>query len=85
MSIKVPRTAAGAWSALQDALEDQPSTPCRASRDPELWWQHATAEAAGSLCVGCPVVMECGRYADAAGERWGTWAGEWRGRGDAAS
>ncbi|WP_346007162.1 WhiB family transcriptional regulator [Janibacter terrae] len=69
------------WEALQEALGGVGrSVPCRASRDPELWWSLETLAEAAELCAGCPVAVECGRYAVAAGERWGVWAGRWRGR-----
>lgn len=39
---------------------------------PEGRGRHARAAA---LCAGCPVLAECGAYADAAHERWHIWGG----------
>jgi hypothetical protein len=34
-----------------------------------------TTDQAEALCHGCPIIMECYRYADAADESWGIWGG----------
>lgn len=82
--VGVSPAAARQWASLQDALDDQPSTPCRAHRDPDLWWSWASSEEASALCWSCPVLAECGAFAAADGVRWGTWAGRWHGREDGA-
>ena len=40
-----------------------------------LWLSEDAAERAeaAQLCVGCPVLVECGQAAEARGERFGTW------------
>lgn len=80
MSIRVPASAMGEWTALQDALQDAgESVPCR-TRDTELWWpqQQIGAVEAAALCRGCPVLAECDAYAVAAREPRGVWGGRSR-------
>ncbi|MFC5998278.1 WhiB family transcriptional regulator [Quadrisphaera sp. GCM10027208] len=57
-------------------LDDTGTTwPCRNRGD--LWYSDDADEraAAAELCAPCPALDECGRYAAAARERHGVWAG----------
>src|SRR4051812_8252503 len=51
--------------------------PCR-TFDPDLWFSDAPAELelAKSLCVDCPVRVECLAGAVERAEPWGVWGGE---------
>ena len=55
----------------------QSQLPCR-SFDPDLWFSDAPAELelAKSLCVDCPVRVECLAGALERSEPWGVWGGE---------
>lgn len=63
----------GRLTELADAGIDW---PCRDSGD--LWFADDVDEraAAAELCVTCPALAACARYADAADERHGVWAGK---------
>lgn len=70
--------ALAAWLELARAIDDAGGhTPCE--RDPELWFskgsQPERVEAALFGCEVCLVRTPCGRYGEAAGERWGIWGG----------
>jgi hypothetical protein len=43
----------------------------------ELWLSESEPERAEAarLCIGCPVITECGAAAAANDERWGVWGG----------
>jgi WhiB family redox-sensing transcriptional regulator len=51
--------------------------PCR-TFDPDLWFSDAPAELelAKSLCIDCPVRVECLAGAVERAEPWGVWGGE---------
>jgi hypothetical protein len=73
-SLGIPDGARPKWAALGYALTDARVTiPCADSDDwtderPEIRFK------ASRQCGGCPVLAECGSYADAAKERHGVWA-----------
>lgn len=56
---------------LADAL-------CRAAVEPDLWAEWTLRDEAAAVCRDCPVIAECGEWADATGAR-GTWGGRWHG------
>jgi WhiB family transcriptional regulator, redox-sensing transcriptional regulator len=62
------------------AIED---VPCRRF-DPDLWFADAPAELelAKSLCLDCPVQVECLAGAIERAEPWGVWGGEIFERGE---
>ncbi|GAB3603290.1 hypothetical protein GCM10027586_06250 [Kineococcus gypseus] len=71
-----PSQADTEYRTLQDALDDLDQlTPCQ--QEPELWFSDDRAERAraADACLDCPLFGPCGAYADAARERFGTWAG----------
>lgn len=73
-TLRVPEAALPEWDRLSRLLIDyQP--PC--THKPEQWWSFDPddIEAAVVGCYRCRVLAECGRYADAAGEPFGVWAG----------
>jgi WhiB family redox-sensing transcriptional regulator len=55
----------------------QVELPCR-TYDPDLWFAEnpAELEVAKSLCVECPLRVECLAGALERGEPWGVWGGE---------
>jgi WhiB family transcriptional regulator, redox-sensing transcriptional regulator len=63
-----------------EVLED---VPCRRF-DPDLWFADAPAELelAKSLCLDCPVQVECLAGALERAEPWGVWGGEIFERGE---
>ncbi|MGN6243725.1 MAG: WhiB family transcriptional regulator [Motilibacteraceae bacterium] len=63
------------WHALADAL-DEVATPCQ-GEDRELWFAGKPKDRAiaADRCFDCTVLAACHEYAEAAGERWGVWAG----------
>jgi len=75
----IPANAVPAWRALSAALRDV-EPPC--ADDPELWCSYDAdeREAACHRCQPCPALAACGRYADAAQESLGVWAGHDRTR-----
>ena len=78
VELGIATAAAGTFRSLAAALGrlDQP-TPCYA--DPETWTSPGVdpeaAALAEQLCRRCPVLAECGQFADANHERSGIWAG----------
>lgn len=72
----VPREARTQWEALGEALSDLPTpVPCQ-SPDRDLWAGNpASQRRAAARCLDCPVMIACGDYAVAAGERHGVWGG----------
>lgn len=70
-------SAMSAWRALSAALVEV-AQPCAVN--PDLWFGTTASEvqAAAEGCGRCPVLLECGAYADAAEERHGVWAGQCR-------
>jgi len=75
--VPIRPAALPAWRALQDVLDEVGgAVPCR-GRNAD-WWTSNNAEhreAAAYRCAGCPITMHCARYAEAAREKFGTWAG----------
>lgn len=73
-TLHIPASARPAWDRLTRALVDY-EPPC--SHDPDSWWatDPESVEVAVSGCRRCQVLRACGAYADAAGERYGVWAG----------
>jgi len=59
------------------SVELDADVPCRRF-DPDLWFSDAPAELelAKSLCVDCPVRVECLAGAVERSEPWGVWGGE---------
>lgn len=71
------RTMTLALSPLDPRVEGDVEMPCRRF-DPDLWFADAPAELelAKSLCVDCPVRIECLAGAVERAEPWGVWGGE---------
>jgi WhiB family redox-sensing transcriptional regulator len=67
----------GVDRALAPASAVKSDLPCR-TFDPDLWFSDAPAELelAKSLCVDCPVRVECLAGAVERAEPWGVWGGE---------
>jgi hypothetical protein len=57
-------------------------THCSDAGTSTLWVSDFEAERAqpARLCVGCPVIVECGAAADELGEKWYVWGGKDYGR-----
>ena len=60
----------------------QAQAACR-DEDPDLFFPTAgnvakTVAQATAICDRCPVLADCGTYADAADEAWGVWGGKLR-------
>lgn len=72
---KAPAEFMALHHALLDLEVNGDRTPCQ--RDPEPYHSDAPGERAeaAEACGSCPVITACATYADAAGERWGVWAG----------
>jgi WhiB family transcriptional regulator, redox-sensing transcriptional regulator len=66
-----------AYAMLADGEVDESQLPCR-SQDPELFFAESPAdvEYAKSLCLDCPVRMQCLAGALERREPWGVWGGE---------
>lgn len=66
-----------AYAVIADAEVDEQELPCR-SHDPELFFAESPAdvERAKSLCLDCPVRMQCLAGALDRREPWGVWGGE---------
>jgi len=66
-----------AFAPLDHSVETDNDVPCRRF-DPDLWFAESPAELelAKSLCVDCPVRVECLAGALERGEPWGVWGGE---------
>jgi WhiB family redox-sensing transcriptional regulator len=66
-----------AYAMLADGEVDESQLPCR-SQDPELFFAESPAdvENAKSLCLDCPVRMQCLAGALERREPWGVWGGE---------
>jgi WhiB family transcriptional regulator, redox-sensing transcriptional regulator len=66
-----------AFAPLDQQVELDVDVPCRRF-DPDLWFAESPAELelAKSLCVDCPVRVECLAGALERGEPWGVWGGE---------
>ncbi|MCM3554534.1 WhiB family transcriptional regulator [Janibacter melonis] len=61
---------------LDEALEEHRGrVPCRTLDAPEAWFERESFAVAAAACRRCPILEQRGAYADAAGERWGVWAG----------
>lgn len=80
---QIPAEARGAWDDLAAALEVAGQVPCRVSSTPGVWFatSPAAAELALLACLGCPAMVACGVYADAAREPDGVWGGRLRRHG----
>src|SRR3712207_4272896 len=67
----------GADRARATARAVKSELPCR-TFDPDLWFSDAPAELelAKSMCVDCPVRVECLAGAVERAEPWGVWGGE---------
>lgn len=78
MSATVPIKAVAMplWLRLQTAVMEASNVPCGGA-DGDLWTSELPEEreAATYRCTGCPVVEMCSRYAEAAREKFGVWAG----------
>ena len=63
-------------TTLADLAATTAGLPCRTT-DPELWFSTSTVERAEAArqCHGCPLLLDCMRYALAADERYGVWGG----------
>lgn len=84
MAHVVPAAASAEWARLTDrASACLEVLPC-AGHGREYWFgSRLEQETAARACLECPLMVECGQYADAARERHGVWGGrtEWeRGR-----
>lgn len=66
-----------AYALTADGLVEEQELPCR-SHDPELFFAESPSdvEMAKSLCVDCPVRMQCLAGARERREPWGVWGGE---------
>lgn len=67
------------WYNLQVGLKDV-VTPCQENDDSHRVYSGEMThtidqELAERLCYGCPLIMECYQYANAADESWGIWGG----------
>lgn len=62
---------------LDETVETGVDLPCR-TYDPDLWFADSPAdlEVAKSLCVDCPLRVECLAGALERREPWGVWGGE---------
>ncbi len=73
-------TALTALSALADLTQrvNDEQLPCRVN-DPELFFADSPAdvEYAKTLCLDCPVRLDCLTGAIERHEPWGVWGGEW--------
>lgn len=74
-------TYAALGQAIRSARDRGEAVPCLGG-DSEAWTSDVPAEQdrAADGCYDCPALALCGRYADLAGERFGTWGGVTRGR-----
>lgn len=74
-SLGVPEHALTAWRALHERITATGPTPCTGA-DADRW-NGTTAEQrwAAGRCIDCPALIQCGTYADTAGERHGVWGG----------
>ena len=66
-----------AFAPLDQAVEVDVEVPCRRF-DPDLWFADSPAELelAKSMCLDCPVRVECLAGAVDRSEPWGVWGGE---------
>jgi WhiB family transcriptional regulator, redox-sensing transcriptional regulator len=66
-----------AYAVFADGEVDEQELPCR-SNDPELFFAESPTdvELAKSLCLDCPVRMQCLAGALERREPWGVWGGE---------
>lgn len=66
-----------ALTLFDTPIEQAVDIPCR-KFDPDLWFSDAPAELelAKSLCIDCPVRVECLAGALDRAEPWGVWGGE---------
>jgi len=66
-----------AFAPLDQAVEVDVEVPCRRF-DPDLWFADSPAELelAKSMCLDCPVRVECLAGALDRSEPWGVWGGE---------
>lgn len=79
-TVPIRPAARPAWLRLQAAIDAAGPTVCR-DRDEWISDNDEDREYAANHCGGCPVLRQCGEYADAAREREGVWAGVSRGAG----
>jgi len=66
------------FKGLRKAIAaSEPSPPCSGPGN-TIWTSEELSERreAEALCVGCPVVTECGQYADTGKEKFGVWGGQ---------
>jgi WhiB family redox-sensing transcriptional regulator len=77
-------TALAGWSDLAGVAQrvSDEQLPCRVN-DPELFFADSPAdvEYAKSLCLDCPVRLDCLNGAIERREPWGVWGGEWFAQG----
>ncbi len=66
-----------AFAPLDHSVEVDVEVPCRRF-DPDLWFADSPAELelAKSMCLDCPVRVECLAGALDRSEPWGVWGGE---------
>ncbi|WP_432542320.1 WhiB family transcriptional regulator [Kineococcus sp. SYSU DK002] len=65
-----------AFWTLSKALDDVDGrVPCRGRTEDLYADDHRARRQAAALCADCPVLAQCGAFADANGERFGIWAG----------
>ena len=66
-----------AFAPLDHAVEVDVEVPCRRF-DPDLWFADSPAELelAKSMCLDCPVRVECLAGALDRSEPWGVWGGQ---------
>lgn len=69
-----------AYSELEQVLEDTGAPPC--SNYPDAYFSAEETKAypikiddLKALCMGCPAVVACAKYAIVADEEWGIWGG----------
>lgn len=72
----VPAHARPAWDRMHEQIDRAGSTPCADPGIRDAWTGTATEQAtAARLCLDCPVMEACARYAVTAPETFGIWGG----------
>lgn len=76
--LKLGKRAQNAWEPLQDAFDNGKSKCYENSAVYVDYDEHTQPDAifAFKLCEGCPMLVECGRFAAAYKPAIGVWAGE---------
>lgn len=71
---RIPALARPAWDLLRAGLASV-AVPCTAEPGPWFSDDAASRAEAAQACTTCPLILACAGYADAAQEKFGTWAG----------